>query len=172
MAACGGVALALVAGVGIGRYTQPTKVVEKERIVERQVVDEKAVAKAVSEARTTWEKEVVDHTRVVTKYLEGKVVERVEYRDRDTTSSGGKVQTQTVTIEVEKRVEVVKEVEKEKIVTRDAPRLTLGTTIGWAGVPTYGASACVRILGPLSLLAQGEGGAGTWSARAGVGLTF
>ena len=71
---------------GAGRYTAPTKVEVREREVTVYKADEKAVAKAVSEARTTWEREVKDNTRIVTKYVEGKVVERVEYRDRDTTS--------------------------------------------------------------------------------------
>jgi ketosteroid isomerase-like protein len=168
----GAAALALIGAFGAGRYMAPTKVEERTREVVVYRADEKAVAKAVSDARTTWEKEVRDNTRIVTKYVEGKVVERVEYRDRDTTSSGGKVETKTVEVIVEKRVEVEKLVEVEKIVTRDGPRLTLGATIGWAGVPTYGAYAGVRILGPLSLMAQGEGGAGVWSVRLGAGISF
>jgi hypothetical protein len=172
VAAGGACVVALAAGVGIGRYAAPTKVETRERVVEVYKADEKAVARAVSDARSTWEREVKDNTRIVTKYVEGKVVERVEYRDRDTTSSGGKVETETVEVVREVKVEVVREVEKERIVTRDAPRLTLGATVGYAGVPTYGGFATVRILGPLTLLGQGEGGVGVWSARVGAGISF
>ena len=168
----GAAAVCLAGAFGAGRYAAPTKVEERERIVERLVVDEKTIEARVAAAKVTWEKDIIDHTRVETRYVEGKPSVRIEYRDRDTHSEGTKVETKTVYVDREVKVEVEKVVEKERIVTRDAPRLTLGATVGWAGTPTYGAFAGVRILGPLTLLAQGEGGAGVWSARAGVGLTF
>ena len=167
----GGVGLG-VAGYGAGRYAAPTKVEERERVVERLVVDEKTVEARVAAAKVTWEKDIQDHSETRVIYKDGKVVERIVYRDRDTHSEGTKVEVKTVEVVREVKVEVLREVEREKIVTRDAPRLTIGATVGWAGVPTYGAFAGVRILGPLTLLAQGEGGAGVWSARAGVGLQF
>jgi hypothetical protein len=174
----GGACVLAAASYGAGRYAVPTKIEERERIVERIVTDEKAVAKAVSEARSTWEREVKDNTRIVTKYVEGKVVERVEYRDRDTTSSGGKVEIKTVEVVVEKVVTVDRVVEKEKIVTNDPPRLTLAATIG-AGfsssgltAPAYGLLAMGRIAGPLVVGAQAEGNLQGGSARALVGLTF
>lgn len=161
-----------------GRFAAPTKVEERTREVTVYKADEKAVAKAVSDARSTWEREVRDNTRIVTKYVEGKVVERVEYRDRDTTSSGGKVETKTVTVEVEKRVEVEKVVEKEKIVTRDAPRWTLGATVG-TGIqggalqpPAFGGLVGYRLLGPLGVQLGLEGNAVQFSGRAGLTLQF
>jgi hypothetical protein len=174
----GAAALALIGAFGAGRYMAPTKVEERTREVVVYKTDERAVAKAVSDARTTWEKEVRDNTRIVTKYVEGKPVERVEYRDRDTTSSGGKVERQVVEVVVEKKVEVIKEVEVEKIVTRDAPRLTLAATVG-AGfsttgitAPSYGVLALGRVAGPLVVGAQAEGNLQGGSARVIAGITF
>jgi asparagine N-glycosylation enzyme membrane subunit Stt3 len=174
----GAAALALIGAFGAGRYMAPTKVEERTREVVVYKTDEKAVAKAVSDARTTWEREVKDNTRIVTKYVEGKVVERVEYRDRDTTSSGGKVEIQTVTVEVEKRVEVEKVVEKERIVTRDAPRWTVGATVGTGfqggsvSPPAWGGLVGYRLVGPLGVQIAGEGNALGGSVRAGVTLGF
>jgi hypothetical protein len=153
----GAAALALVGAFGAGRYAAPTKVEvrEVEKVVEvvkwrdREVITKGPVT-------------VVTKTRTVPGPAGPTIeVEKVVIREKVVT-----VHTQGV--------DTVTETEKvvEKLVERDAPRLTLGATIGWAGVPTYGAYAGVRILGPLSLMAQGEGGAGVWSARVGAGLTF
>jgi hypothetical protein len=173
--------VAIVLGLGsfaAGRWGAPTKVEVREREVTVYKTDEKAVAKAVSEARTTWEREVRDNTRIETRYVDGKPSVRIEYRDRDTTSSGGKVETKTVEVIVEKRVEVEKIVEKEKIVTRDAPRWTVGATVGTGfqggsvSPPAWGGLVGYRLVGPLGVQLALEGNAVAFSGRAGLTLQF
>jgi hypothetical protein len=177
-AVAGGIGVALCAGFGAGRYSAPTKVVETERVIERQVIDEKYTASKVAEARTTWEREVVDHTRVVTKYLEGKVVERVEYRDRDTSSSGGTVTVRTEYVDRIVKVEVEKEVVKERLVERDCPRVAVFGTVGLpfsaSGTAPlqFGATVTARVLGPLSAVVAGAGGIAGGTVTGGVGLAF
>ena len=122
--------------------------------VERLVVDEKVVEARIAAAKVTWEKDIVDHTRVETRYVEGKPSVRIEYRDRDTHSEGTKVETKTVYVDREVKVEVEKVVEVTKIVERDCPRLNL---VGKGGLaldtlkPTWGAAGNYRIpgLGPV-----------------------
>lgn len=159
--------LALGAGCyAAGRWAAPTKTVEVE--VERVVtkVETVEVEKVVK---------VAGPVRVVTKRVEVPgpagptvTVERVVERGpttttTDTASSG------TVAQASEKVV--------EKIVERDAPRFLLGPTVG-AGFsvngltpPMYGGIFGVRV-GPLYILAQGEGGTVGGSARAGLAFTF
>jgi hypothetical protein len=176
-AAAAGVACGTV-GYGTGRYAAPTKVLETERVVERQVIDEKYTASKVAEARTTWEREVVDHTRVVTKYLEGKIIERVEYRDRDTSSSGGTVTVRTEYVDRIVKVEVEKEVVKERLVERDCPRVAVFGTVGLpfsaSGTAPlqFGATVTARVLGPLSAVVAGAGGIAGGTVTGGVGLAF
>ena len=154
---------ALVASFGAGRFMAPTKV----------------------------------EVREVTK-----TVEVVKWRDREVVTQGPVrvvTRTKTVpgpagpTVEVEKIVEREKvvtvhtqgadtvttnEVVKEKIVERDAPRITLAATVG-AGfsssgltAPAYGLLAMGRIAGPLVIGAQAEGNLQGGSARALIGLQF
>jgi hypothetical protein len=157
VAAGGACVVALAAGVGVGRYSAPTKVEtrEVERVVEvvrwrdREVVT-KGPVKVVTRTVTTPGPQ--GPTVTVDRIVEQEKVVTVHTQGLDTTT------------EVERLT--------EKVVTRDAPRLTLGATVGYAGVPTYGGFATIRILGPLTLLGQGEGGVGVWSARAGVGISF
>jgi len=165
---------ALAASYGAGRFMAPTKVTEKEKVIERLVVDEKEMARRLATARITWEKDVQDHTRVVTKYLEGKVIERVEYRDRDSHSEGAKVETKIEYVDREKIVFQEKVVEKEKVVERDCPRLTLGASAGWDSRVTAGGWATYRFAGPLVGFAAGEKvlGAPEGSFRAGLGINF
>lgn len=140
-------------------------------------------------------------TREVTKV---ETVEVVKWQDRETKVEGPvrvverRVEVpgpQGPTVTVEKVVEREKVVtvhdsqgtdmaaaasEKvvERLVERDAPRWTVGGTIG-AGMasgalqpPSYGALVGYRLLGPLGLLAQAEGGPGGFSGRLGVTLQF
>ena len=174
----GGACVLAAASFGAGRYMAPTKTLETERVVERQVIDEKYTAAKVAEARTTWEREVVDHTRVVTKYVEGKVIERIEYRDRETASSGGTVTVRTEYVDRIVKVEVEKVVEVTKLVERDCPRVTLAATVG-AGFrsgavspPAYGVEALGRVLGPLVVGAGAEGNATGGAARVIAGIQF
>ena len=169
---------ALVAAYGVGRFSGPTKVTEKEKVIERLVVDEKEMARRLATARLEWSKDVADHTRVVTKYLEGKVVERVEYRDRDTHSEGTKVEARIEYVDREKIVYQEKVVEKEKVVERSCPSFFLAATVG-AGFqggavspPSFGGLGGWRFAGPFFGAVQGEGSAAGGSVRAGLGLNF
>jgi len=66
----------------------------------------------------------------------------------------------------------------EKLVERDAPRVAIFGTVGvpFSGLgvqpPAYGLTVTARVLGPLTVLAGGEGGPSGGSARVGLGLTF
>jgi hypothetical protein len=168
----GGIALA--ASFALGRWAAPTKVTVKEKVVERLVVDEKEMARRLSEARITWEKDVQDHTRIETRYVEGKPVVKIEYRDRDTHSEGTKVVTKIEYVDREKIVFQEKVVEKEKVVERDCPRLTLGASAGYASNLTAGGWATYRFAGPVAAFAAGEKviGAPEGSFRAGFGINF
>jgi len=167
-----------LAGYGAGRFTTPTKVETRETVREVKVVDEHAISVAVASAKAEWQKHVDDHTITKTIYKEGKIAEKIVYVDRDTNSSGNSASTQTVTVEVEKKIFIDREVVKEKIVTNDPPRLTLAATIGvgfTAGSispPAYGLLALGRVWGPLVLGAQAEGNLTGGSARGVVGITF
>ncbi len=146
--------MVVLGAYGAGRFMAPTKVEDRERIVERLVVDEKVVEARIAAAKVTWEKDIQDHTRVETRYVEGKPVVRIEYRDRDTHSEGAKVETKIEYVDREKIVYQDRVVEKERIVERDCPRLTL---LGKGGIvidslkPTWGAAGNYRIpgLGPV-----------------------
>lgn len=154
----GAAALALFASFTAGRYSAPTKVVEveKEKIV--QVVDQKEILKAVAHARAEWRKEVKDNTRIVYKYLDGKVIEKVVYVDRvvnsggssssDSSSTGSKETHSSTTVEKEKTKETY---------ANTQPRFSLGVNAGlrWDDLPsslsvgtlTYEGHAGVRIVG-------------------------
>jgi hypothetical protein len=161
-AAATGVALG-IAGYGAGRFAAPTKVEtrEVERVVEvvkwrdRETVVEgpvRVVTKTVTvpgpEGATITVEKIVEKERVVTVHTQGA----------------------DVTTETERVV--------EKLVERDAPRVTLAATVGAgfsaAGVtaPSYGVLALGRVLGPLVVGAQAEGNLQAGSARWIVGLTF
>ena len=146
---------------GAGRFMAPTKVETREVVRVEQVEVVKWRDRTVTERGPV-------HVKTVTREVPGpqgpeRVVEKEVWRDRVVTvrNQAG----ESASASSSERV-------VEKVVERDAPRLTLGVTAGWDRVPTYGGWAQVRVLGPLTLMAQGEAGAGTWSARGGVGLSF
>ena len=84
LAGIGVLAGLLLAAFGAGRYTAKPA----EKTTERLVVDTDALTKALTVARAEWKRETTDHTRVVTKYQQGKPIEKVVYVDRDTSSGG------------------------------------------------------------------------------------
>jgi hypothetical protein len=156
----------------------PTKTLETERVVERKVVDEVEMARRLETAKVEWERNVVDHTRVETRYVEGKPSVRIEYRDRDTTSSGGTVTVKTEYVDRIVKVEVEKVVEKERLVERDCPRVTLLGSVGASmagGVvqpPTGGIEANGRVWGPLVVGIGAEGNASVIAGRVLAGVQF
>jgi hypothetical protein len=173
-----GIAVALAAGYGAGRFAAPTKVEIKERVVERQVVDEKEMARRLETAKIEWAKSVQDHSTIHVVYKDGKVVERIVYVDKDTESHGAKVETKIEYVDREKIVTVEKVVEKEKLVERDCPRVTLlgslGASIagGTLGPPAYGLEGNGRVWGPLVIGLGGEGNGQYVSGRVLAGIQF
>ena len=79
------VLLLALAFVG-GRYSAPVEV--RERVTERMVMDEAAVASAVASARAEWQRETKTRVLIRTVYKDGKPAERTETRDTDSTASG------------------------------------------------------------------------------------
>lgn len=159
----GAVALALAAGVGVGRYSQPTKVEVRE--VERQV---EVIRWRDREVKTEGPVRIVTRTKTVPGPAGPVVeVERIVEREKVVT-----VHTQgadTVT---------TREVEKEKLVERDAPRVAVFGTVGLpfsaggVGAPQFGLAATARVLGPVSVIVAGSGGATGGQATVGVGLSL
>ena len=159
-AVCGAV------GYGTGRFAGPTKVETKDRIV--------------YETKTEWrtvETKTEGPVRIEERWVElppvvqpvgcppcpgGTEHTRIEFRDPVVTVSASEGASASSGSR-----------ETERVETRDAPRLTLGATVGLVDLrPTYGGFLTYRFAGPFVLLGQGEGGAGTWSARAGIGINF
>jgi len=87
-----GVVLALAAAYTAGSRANPAKIIEKEKIVEVKkevkVVDQEAISFAVSQAQAEWKKN--EKVRTITKilYKEGQIVEKIIYKDRETSDSG------------------------------------------------------------------------------------
>lgn len=83
---------------------------------------------------------------------------------RDTEGSGSQVETRTE--------------EHRSLVERDPPRVAIFGTVAvpfsgaGAAPPAYGVTVTARVLGPVTVLAGGEGNAVGGSARVGVGVTF
>lgn len=140
-------AAGLVVAFLAGRYTAKPA----EKVSERLVVDADAVTKALIQARAEWKKDVTDHTRVVTKYQQGKPVERVVYVDRDTSSGGSSTATTHGTTTEQTHAESVRVTEPA------APsRWGFALSAGWdplrlGAKPDVTADVSYRLLGPLAL---------------------
>jgi hypothetical protein len=148
--ACGVLA---ASGYGAGRFAAPTK--------------KEIVLQTVTEFRDV-EKKVVQKGPV--KYQ--KVIVEKPGAERVTTIT---VQKDPVTITVDRDV-IKKETEYvRETVEREAPRLTIGATIGApipSLTPSFGGWIQYRFAGPFTAMAQGEGNATGGSARVGLGITF
>lgn len=162
--------LLLLAGYGAGRYAQPAKVVEKERVVTK--VQEKIVYQDRVQEQKQVEQQV--HVRkhkvtVTTKKPDG---EQTTTTTEDTSNDASK-DTQDVRVEYRDRVveKVIQQtVTKEKVTTRQ-PRWSVHAGLGvsiphYLGQPTIGvpglqgwvvqAGADVRVVGPFWLGAWGN----------------
>jgi hypothetical protein len=96
-----GIAVAIVllaVSFTAGRYLAPTKTVT----VEKKVVDETAIQAAIAVAKAEWQKTIQDHTRIVTVYKDGKVIEKTVYKDVDTAASGTSNNTSNSASQTEK----------------------------------------------------------------------
>jgi hypothetical protein len=173
---------ALIAGGLAGRYLSPTKVetrtleTVKTVAVERRVVDQEAVTRAVAEARASWQRDRQDRTVTRTVYVEGKVSERIVYRDVDTHAAGSSSTASAATTTDTRHEDATRTAESE----RKAETVTVRETIrpDWrleaqlrpSGAVFAGASVSRRILGPAWLGAWGrpEGDLGTYGLSVGV----
>jgi hypothetical protein len=178
----GSTVAALVAGGLAGRYLSPTKVetrtVETVKTVEveRKTIDQEAVTKAVAEARASWQRDRQDHTVTRTVYVEGKVSERIVYRDVDTHAAGSSSTASATTATDTRREDATRTAESE----RKAEVITIRETIrpDWrleaqlrpAGAVFAGASVSRRVLGPawIGVWGRPEGSLGTYGLSVGV----
>lgn len=177
----GASAAALLAGGLAGRYLAPTKVetrtVETVKTVEveRKVTDESAVTKAVAEARATWERDRQDHTVVRTVYVEGKISERIVYRDVDTHAGGSTSTDRTTTTTDTSHTDATRTAETDRktetVTVRETvrPDWRLAAQLRPAGTVFAGAEVSRRILGPAWLGAWGrpDGTYGTYGVSVG-----
>ena len=148
-------AVALVASFAAGRFLAPTKT--------ETVIQTVEVIKEV-------EKRVIEKGPVRYK----KVIVETPGAERVTTVT---VEKDPVTITVDRDVVRTEKEYIRETVERKAPAVALFGTVGLGfqgGIspPMYGLGATVRILGPVTIFAQGEAGPGGGSARVGAGLTF
>lgn len=151
-----------VAGYGVGRFATPSKVtVLDESVIRWTAGIQEQLSKQTTKASTRKTARVVSEIlpgggrRTTTDYvLERGPVVTLENRTTVAQSSGTQESSSSTTKEW------------------DAPRLTLGATIGYDGSIVYGGFITYRVAGPLVLMGQGEGGAAGWSARVGGGINF
>jgi hypothetical protein len=157
--------LALAVSYTAGRFTAPAKVVEKEKVVEVRkdvkVVDQEAIAAAVASAQAEWKKN--ESVRTVTKviYKDGKVVEKIVYRDKETQDSGSSssssASSSTVASHSSDTSEstVTKTKEKTTEYKTDRYHLSVAAFTKWDHFPTsfgdlkYEGRGEIRILGGL-----------------------
>jgi hypothetical protein len=116
----GAAALALAAAFAAGRYAAPTKVVE------RSVLDETLVARAVANARAEWQRSITDKTVRRTIYRDGKPVERIVYVDREINSSGSSASSLATQTTASLHLAT------EKITTNARPGWRAGVTAAWS----------------------------------------
>ena len=178
----GAVAVALVLGGIGGRYLSPTKVetraVEKVKTVEveKRVVDEQAVVKAVADAKASWQRDREDHTVTRTVYVEGKVSERVVYRDVDTHAAGASSAASATTAKDSVHADTTRTAETDRktetVTVRETvrPDWRASVQLRPSGAVFDGAEVSRRILGPVWIGAWGrpEGSLGTYGASVGV----
>ena len=148
----GGVLTALVLAFLGGRFSGPVKVTERVITIEKTIRDEEAITKAVAEARAAWDKQVKDHTITRTLYREGKVVERIVYMDRETTSSGSSSTASTTDLSVKAHEATETATLKEKITERARPRFKLALAAPPSGpldLRAISGEADVRVLGTI-----------------------
>lgn len=149
-------------GLAIGRFTLPSKVVEKEKIVYQDKVVEKLVEnKDVkrNNNRTITKTETVskDGTKTVITKLEDKTVS----------------DTSTKTSE-DKKQDVSKEDDKSKETTYNTQKFTIAgmakiNVTNVSGGLSYGALIGYRVIGPFSILGAGYSDG---TATLGIGITF
>lgn len=153
----GCVLAALVVAFLGGRRSAPVRVEERERIVTQTVVDQAAIQRAVSEAHAEWTRSATDHSTIRTVYLDGKVVEKIVYVDRDVNSGGSSGSSSNTATQVETRTVTNTITETEKVTEFRRASWRISASAGWrldslALRPAiYGGEVSRRILGPVWL---------------------
>jgi hypothetical protein len=169
--AAGGLSIALLLGLLLGRWATPAKVVEKDIIVE-----------TTRDTELTWhayvghtERKVEEKTnwKTVTEWKPGDVVTQTVYVDRDRTEN---TRTDTATTDGQVKEKIVEKlVYNEKLVESKKPDWLFSAKAGLLldeRKPVYGGEVGRRILGPVFLGAWGQAaGASLTGAAAGVGVT-
>jgi len=169
---------ALVIAFVAGRYSAPVKVTEREKVIERTVRDEAAIASAVASARASWQRDVQDHTITRTIYREGKPVERIVYVDRDTHSGGSSEATSSSQLQVTAHEEAQRTTEREKITESGRPGWSVGVGGLWnpgrlsARPERYDLELGRRLFGTVWIAARVEADGVTDLKRARVGAAL
>jgi acetyl-CoA carboxylase carboxyltransferase component len=168
-----GIAVAvLLVGYAFGRFATPSKLIERDRIVEISRDTELTWHAYVGHTEIKSETKVAWKTE--TKWLPGGVVvqtvvansERTETSSTDVTTNDGKLKERTVE----------KIVDRERIVEAAKPAWLVGAKVGLRlddGQPIYGGEVARRIIGPVFVGAWAQaGGMTTVGAAAGLGVTL
>jgi hypothetical protein len=170
--AAGVVVAILLTGYAFGRFTTPSKVIERDHIVETSRDTELTWHAYVGHTETKNETKVAWKTE--TKWLPGGVVVQTVVANSDHTESAS---TSTVENDGKLREKIVEKiVDHEKIVEGKKPDWLVGAKVGlqldgWK--PIYGGEVARRIIGPVFVGAWGQaGGATTAGATAGLGVTL
>jgi len=122
--AAGLVALGL--SFSAGRFSAPTKTIERERIVEKKVIDQKAIADAVSLAQSEWKKNEKVNTTTKTVYKDGKISEKYVFFNKELNSSGNSLKLDTMHTDNSTLTTSETTKEKEKITIAEQPRWQVG----------------------------------------------
>ena len=168
-----GIAVAiLLVGYGFGRFTTPSKTIERDHVVT-----------AEHDTDLTWhayvghtESKVEEKTnwRTVTEWKPGNVVTQTVYVDKERTEA---TRTDTATTDGKLKERIVEKiVDHEKIVEAKKPDWLVSAKVGlqldgWK--PVYGGEVARRIIGPVFVNAWAQAGSlATTGAAAGLGVTL
>jgi hypothetical protein len=169
----GGLALGiLLLGFGFGRFATPTKVIERDRIVETSRDTELTWHAYVGHTESKSTTKVAWKTE--TKWLPGGTVVQTVVANSDHTEASSTSVVENDGKLKEKIVEKI--VEHERIVESKKPDWLFSAKAGLRlddGQPVYGGEVARRIIGPVFVGAWAQAsGAATESAAAGVGVTL
>ena len=162
----------LVTGFAAGRLGRATKVVEREKVVTKEVEAKRSDTTEVSGAALSRDVRTDSEVRTVRVHRpDGTRVDSTTVRTRAATET----KAATTAVKVETRIEYVDReriVEKEKLTIREATRLMLGAqaSMGLDGRFGYGPMGSYRVLGPFEVVAAAN--VPGRSLMLGVGLRF
>lgn len=162
----------LLLGYAFGRFTTPSKLIERDHIVETSRDTELTWHAYVGHTENKSETKVAWKTE--TKWLPGGTVVQTVVANSDHTEASSTDVAENDGKLKEKIVEKI--VDHEKIVESKAPDWLIGGRVGLQiddGKPVYGGEVARRIIGPVFVEAWAQAsGATTTGAAAGVGVTL